>query len=111
MLGQPFYLSFADIQYNSDLQALYVHNVSTRMNIEHEKGFRAQKNWSPFFFRDMPPGIEQNLFIYSIAPHVVVFLNETVEEGTRNAHTVAVTETIREENGFQVPLWGFGEPR
>ena len=64
-----------------------------------------QKNWSPFIF-PLDQGRRENLFIYGVHPHRIVFVNESIDVGVSKVHTVAMTEFKHLDESQ--PIWSFG---
>eukprot|EP01036_Dinobryon_divergens_P022657 gene22658-30937_t len=99
---------FGDLSYNSSLDCIYILLPATRMSIDHEVGVRHQKNWSPFIF-EINDDHRENLFIYGVHPHRIVFVNESLDVGVNKVHTVATTEFKHQDESL--PIWSYGEPR
>ena len=97
--------SFGDLHFDPSSDVLYMQTPATRMTIDHEMGQRHQKNWSPFQFQMPRLGELENLFIYSVHPHRVVLVNETVEVGVKKVHTLSVTEFQRKDEGGSITIY------
>jgi hypothetical protein len=99
--GNLQYLSSSELFYNSETDSVYILNrASNRLDIEHEMGIRQQKNWSPFEFSFGQ--VTDDLFIYSIHPHIIVYANESLDSGWRKASTVAQSEFKKTNDA---PTW------
>jgi hypothetical protein len=73
--------------------------------IDHEVGVHHQKNWSPFIF-EINDDHRENLFIYGVHPHRIVFVNESLDVGVNKVHTVAMTEFKHQDESL--PIWSYG---
>lgn len=89
-------LAYADLFFDHDVDAFYILQPPTKMNIDHEMGQRHQKNWSPFAFEyvSFPEQTREtlNMFIYSVHPHRIVLTNESEPNFSydmKRVHTVA----------------------
>jgi hypothetical protein len=107
-------LAYADLYFDHSLDAFYILQPPTKMNIDHEMGQRHQKNWSPFAFEyvSFPEQRREtlNLFIYSVHPHRIVLSNESepnFSDDMKRVHTVAVTEYTHLDPSE--PIWKYGK--
>jgi hypothetical protein len=115
---------YAALHHDPISDSIYVDN-RTEIIIEHEVGRRDQKNWTPFTYslQTTTNGAAYNilLFIYSMYPHRIVNVNETIYAGLMKANTVCSTKAIPPNTGLDTSpadkaadvssVWSWGEPR
>ena len=103
-----------ELQVDIENNKLVVVKSPVKLSFSHESNQVTQKNWSPFIYdhtyegKGAPVSTSKVLYIYSAIPNQrIVHANESHDDGSRRAHTVAVT-TMHKPDPRDVWLTNFG---